>query len=183
MGTTIQRERRLRAFVVRHQVSLYFVGTFAISWTGALAIAAPSLMRGRPLPKMTGLMMFPVMLLGPSLTAIALLRITGGAIALKELFAQMRPIGPRPWYPGLLIPPSLILIVLLSLKTFVSPVYAPNGFFIGIAFGVIAGFLEEIGWTGFAFRVVSTQLSALSAAVSERHRPTVLTFFLISLHS
>ena len=151
--------------MAHHQVSLYFVGTFAISWTGALAIAAPSLMRGQPLPKMIGLMMFPVMLLGPSLTAVALSRITGGAIALKELFAQMRPIRIGRWYAALLIPPTLILIVLLSLKTFVSPVYAPNRFFIGIAFGVIAGLLEEIGWTGFAFRVLSRQRSELSAAV------------------
>src|SRR5262249_9685004 len=66
---------------------------------------------------------------------------------------------------GLLIPSSLILIVLLSLKSFVSPVYAPNRFFVGITFGVLAGFMEEIGWMGFAFRALSAVRSELSAAV------------------
>ena len=134
----IQRERRLRAFVARHQVTLYFAGTFAISWVGALAVATPALLRGERLPKMVGLMMFPIMLLGPSLTGITLTRMIGGRIGLKELFTQMRRIRIGSWYAGLLIPPSLILIALLSLKSFVSPVYAPNRFFIGIVFGVLA---------------------------------------------
>jgi membrane protease YdiL (CAAX protease family) len=69
------------------------------------------------------------------------------------------------WYAGLLIPPGVILLVLLGLAAFVSPVYAPNRFFIGISFGLIAGFLEEIGWTGFAFRTLSTRRSGFSAAV------------------
>jgi hypothetical protein len=58
---------------------------------------------------------------------------------------------PLPWYLGLLIPPVLVLTVLLAMAAFVSPIYAPNLFAIGILFGVPAGFLEEIGWTGFAF--------------------------------
>ena len=164
-GTLTQRERRLRALVAHHQVILYFVGTFAISWSGALVVAAPTLMRGDPLPKMAGLMMFPIMLLGPCLTGIALTRMAGGAIGLKELFTQMRRIHLGRWYAGLLVPPSLILIVLLFLRTWVSEIYAPNKFFIGIAFGVIAGFLEEIGWMGFAFRALSAHRSELSAAV------------------
>jgi membrane protease YdiL (CAAX protease family) len=164
-GIDMPRERRLRALVTHHQVTIYFVATFAISWTGALAVAAPALMRGDPIPKMAGLMMFPIMLLGPCLTGVALTRIAGGASGLKELLTQMRRIRLGCWYAGLLIPPSLILIVLLFLKTCVSSAYAPNKFFIGIAFGVIAGFLEEIGWMGFAFRALSAQRSELSAAV------------------
>lgn len=163
--TLTQRERQLRAFVGRHSVTLYFAATFAISWAGALAVAAPILMRGDPLPKMAGLMMFPIMLLGPCLTGIALTRIVDGAIGLKELWAQMRRIRVGGWYAVLLAPPVLILIALLFLKTFVSDTYAPNKFFIGVAFGVVAGFLEEIGWMGFAFRAMSVQRSELSAAV------------------
>ena len=159
------RERRLRALPARHPVTLYFVATFAISWTGALAVAAPALVRGHPLPKMAGLTMFPVMLLGPSLVGIALTRIVGGSTGTKELLTQMGRIRLGRWYTGLVLPPGLILLALLSLKTLVSPVYTPNRFFIGITFGVIAGFLEEIGWTGFAFPALSAQRSELSAAV------------------
>jgi membrane protease YdiL (CAAX protease family) len=158
-------ERRLQALVTRHPVTFYFLGTFAISWTSAMVVAAPALMRGDRVTKMTGLMMFPIMLLGPCLTGIALTRIAGGANGLKELFARMRRIRLGRWYAGLVIPPSLILIVLLALQACVSSVYMPNRFFIGITFGLIAGFLEEIGWMGFAFPALSERLSELSAAV------------------
>jgi len=164
-NTDIPRERGLRALVTRHPVTIYFVVTFAISWTGALSIAARAFMRGESLPKMTGLMMFPIMLLGPCLAGIALTGILRGANGLKELLTQMRQIRLAWWYAGLLIPPTLILTVLLVLKTCVSPAYSPNHFFIGVAFGVIAGFVEEIGWMGFAFRELSLRHSELAAAI------------------
>lgn len=163
--TFTQKEQRLWLFVARHRVTLYFVGTLAISWTGALAVAAPALLRGNALPKMAGLMMFPIMLLGPCLMGIVLIRVVGGASGLNELFVQMRRIRLGLWYTGLLIPPSLILLVLLFMRMYVSKAYTPNRFFIGIAFGLIAGFLEEIGWMGFAFRALSAQRSEISAAV------------------
>jgi uncharacterized protein len=50
-----------------------------------------------------------------------------------------------------LLSPCLILIVLLFLKTYSSASFAPNFAFTGILYGLPAGFLEEIGWTGFAF--------------------------------
>jgi len=51
----------------------------------------------------------------------------------------------------LLVPPALVLTVLLCLKTFVSPAYAPNHFLPGLGFGILAGSFEEIGWMGYAF--------------------------------
>jgi hypothetical protein len=116
--------------------------------------------------KMVGLIMFPIMLLGPSVTGIGLTRIDPNrwrSDRSEGSLHAMRRIRLGRWYAGLLIPPILILIVLLFLKTCVSEMYAPNKFFIGITFGVIAGFLEEIGWMGFAFSVLSAQSSELSA--------------------
>lgn len=154
-----------RPFIARHQLVVYFVCTFAISWGGALAVAAPEWMRTHSLSKMTGLLMFPVMLLGPAVMGIALTRIIGGTEALKELFAQMRRIRVGRWYAGLLIPPVVILVVLLVLTACVSPAYVPNRFFIGVSFGLAAGFLEEIGWTGFALRTLLARGSGFSATV------------------
>jgi|SRR5581483_1287163 len=154
------------SFVRRHVVLSYFVLTFAISWIGALCVAAPRLMRHAPLPKLTGILMFPAMLLGPSLAGIFLTKIVDGPSGLRDLLSMVcRWRVPARWYAALLIPPSLVLLVLLYLERFVSPVYAPNHFLLGIFFGVPAGILEEIGWTGYAFRKMCSHNNALSASV------------------
>ena len=150
----------------RYPVVTYFALTFLISWTGALAVAAPHLIRHQPLPKMTGILMFPVMLLGPSFAGIVLTRIVDGKSGLQVLFSQMfrARVAPR-WYMALLLPPALVLTVLLFLERFVSPVYAPNRFFMGILFGIPAGFLEEIGWTGYAFPKMRSESNGLAPSI------------------
>ena len=132
-------------------VATYFLLTFAISWTGAFLVALPHLRHER-LASKVGIVMFPVMLLGPSVAGIVLTFISSGGRGLQGIWSRMS-VGRLPirWYCALLIPPLLVLTVLLVLKTFVSPVYAPNRFFWGILFGIPAGFLEELGWTGYAF--------------------------------
>jgi len=154
----------MQGFVRRHPVTVYFAATFAISWIGAVAVAAPSLIHRGSVLKMASLMMFPVMLVGPCATGIAFTWITGRRSALKELYFRMRRIRGVRWYLGLLVPPVVMFSPLLFLKTWISSVYAPNRFLIGTAFGVIAGFLE-VGWTGFAFPTMSSQRPAFSAAV------------------
>jgi membrane protease YdiL (CAAX protease family) len=154
------------AIIRRYSVVTYFALTFLISWTGALAVATPHLIRHQPLPQMTGVLMFPVMLLGPSLAGIVLTRIVDGKSGLRVLFSQMFRawIAPK-WYTALLLPPALVLTVLLFLERFVSPVYAPNRFFMGILFGIPAGFFEEIGWTGYAFPKMRSESNGLAPSI------------------
>ncbi|HZQ20845.1 MAG TPA: CPBP family intramembrane glutamic endopeptidase [Terriglobales bacterium] len=150
----------------RYPVVTYFALTFLISWAGALAVAAPFLIRHQPLPKMTGILMFPIMLLGPSVAGILLTRIVDGKIGLRVLFSQiLRAWVPPGWYVALLIPPVLVLTVLLFLQGFVSPAYAPNRFFMGILFGIPAGFFEEIGWMGYAFPKMRSEKNGLAASI------------------
>ena len=153
-------------FLRRHPALSYFLLTFAVSWFAAFLVAAPNFLRGEPVPKFAGLMMFPAMLLGPSFAGILFTRLIGGSVGLRDLFSRMFRVRiPGRWYAALLIPTAFVLAVLFCFKIFLSPVYSPNRFLIGIAFGVIAGFFEEIGWIGFAFLKLSQTFSPLVAAI------------------
>jgi membrane protease YdiL (CAAX protease family) len=166
MSTLSPATPAYRPWLRRHPVVCYFGLTFLLSWLGAFLVAAPHLLRGQPLPKLTGILMFPAMLVGPSASGILLTRLFDGPAGLRDLFSHMRRFRfPAPWYAALLIPPVFVLGILLLLKTFVSPVYSPNRFWLGLAFGIPAGFFEEIGWTGSALPKMFLKLPPLRAAV------------------
>ena len=157
----------VRTFLSRHPAVTYFVLAYGISWSGAFLLVAPRLFRGESLQKMDGLMMFPLMLLGPFIASLLLTGIMEGRAGLRDLFSRIgsQRTG-RQWYAAaLFIPPCLILIVLLLLSIWVSPDYTPNHFTIGLLFGTGAGFFEEIGWMGYAFPKMRLKLGAVSAPV------------------
>ena len=150
----------------RYPIPSYFLVTFAISWFGAFLVASPYLLHGIPIPKFAGLMMFPAMLLGPSVSGIFLARVVDGPQGLRDLFVRMRRVSFAPkWFAGLAIPPIFVLTTLFLLRTFISPDYSSNRFYIGAAFGVFAGFFEEIGWTGFAFPKLRARFPLFPAAL------------------
>jgi uncharacterized protein len=156
-----------QSFFTRYPIASYFILTFAISWLGALAVAFPHLLHRESLPKLTAILMFPAMLLGPSVAGILLTRFVDGANGWRALFSRMFSLdSSKRWFLVLLLPPILVLAVLLFLSACVSPVYTPNLFFIGILFGVPAGLLEEIGWTGFAFPKMCVNTKPLLASIA-----------------
>jgi membrane protease YdiL (CAAX protease family) len=153
-------------FVDRHPARSYFVLTFLISWICAFAVAAPQLLRREPLPQLTGVLMFPAMLLGPCLSSLALTAIIDGKPGLSDLLARLtRWRIPAIWYAVLTLPPILVLLVLSALRAFLSPAYTPNHFWLGILFGIPAGILEEIGWMGFAFPKLIQRRETFSSAI------------------
>lgn len=149
-----------------HPAVSYFLLTFGLSWLGALILTAPHLFRGEPLPQFTGLMVFPAMLLGPLIAGISMTATLNGRMGLRQLWSRMhRACVPARWYAVLVIPPVLILAVLMLFRATVSAAFAPNFFPVGLSFGIVAGFVEEIGWTGFAFLALTRERNPLAAAV------------------
>ena len=154
-------------FLASHPVATYFVLTYVISWTGAFLLVAPKLLDHQPVPKRVGVLMFPVMLLGPSVASVILTTMLEGAQGLRDLLTRLFSVGfARRWYAPLLVPPAVILVVLWGMRTFVSPVFTPNTFYVGVIFGIVAGFVEEPGWMGFAFPKMRGQVNALATGVS-----------------
>jgi membrane protease YdiL (CAAX protease family) len=153
-------------FAGHRPLTSYFVFAFAISWSAAFAIVAPRLLHGEPISKFSGILMFPAMLLGPVTSGILMTRLLDGPAGIRKLFSSIvrLRVGMR-WYSILLLPPAAVVAVLLILKTFVSPAFAPNHFFLGVVFGIPAGFFEEIGWTGFAFPRMQARFGTLQAGV------------------
>jgi len=148
------------------QIPLYFLLAFAIPWIGSFIDLGPELFQGKPLRLEDMMVTGAVMIITPCLLGIALTGLEGGTDGLKELFSRMGKwkVGFR-WYLAPLIFPILILLVLWLLAVFVSPEFRPTFFKPGIMMGLIAGFLEETGWMGFAYPRMRTKTSALKAAL------------------
>jgi membrane protease YdiL (CAAX protease family) len=156
----------MEALIRRRPLLSYFILTFAVSWLMAFAIAAPHLMRHEPASKITGILMFPVMLIGPSLAGVLLTRVTAGKQGLRDLRARLLNVRVAPrYFLLLLLPPVLVLGVLLVLRASVSSAFEPNRFVLGVLFAIPAGVLEEIGWTGYAYPRLLERFNALAAGV------------------
>jgi membrane protease YdiL (CAAX protease family) len=153
--------------IIKGQATRYFILCFGISWTAAFLLVVPRLWRGEHLQKFDGIMMFPLMLLGPPVACIILTILEKGRTGWRNLLSRMSFKGwtNRPWLCLLLIPPVFIGIVLLAFSKLSGPMYSPDFFPAGFIFGIMAGFLEEIGWMGFAFPALRNKYSFLPASL------------------
>jgi len=144
---------KIRAFIQRYPVGVYFGLVFLLSYGGFVVVDGPKLARGATIQPLDALLLFPVLVVGVGLIGIILTAIVDGRAGLRDLFAHMgRWRVNAGWYAAaLLIPPVLILTVLSGLSKLISPAFAPGFFPLGVVFGLFPAFFEEIGWTGFAF--------------------------------
>lgn len=150
----------ITAFIKRHPVLTYYALVFAISWGGFLLVGGSGILAGTPWqtdPRFQIAVL--AMLAGPPIAGILMTVLVSGKEGLRELFSRLLRgrVGVR-WYAvALLTAPVLQAVVLLALSLF-SADFLPAIFTTGerttllaagIVVGLVGGFVEELGWTGF----------------------------------
>lgn len=153
--------------VHQHPVYSYFIIVFAISWIGSLVVAGPSFLREEDISTTPFLLMLVFMLAGPSITGILLTHVVDGKGGLQDLFQRMQLWKTElKWYGfAVLIPLILILITLYLLSMIISPTFQPGFFVVGIIYGLLAGYFEEVGWMGYAYPKMKQSLGTFKAAI------------------
>lgn len=162
-----------------YPLTAYFILAYLLSWGGVVAIVGPFGFPGEgdDLPRLLPFV-FAAQALGPPLAALILTAAIDGRPGLAALFRRMIAVRVdwRSWVVAAGLVPGLVLLVLLVFSLFDSrylPGLITGGsamggvlplLALGVAGGPIAGFLEEIGWTGFAADRVPGSWSLLQVA-------------------
>jgi len=149
------------SFVKRHALPLYFVLAYAIAWGGILMAVGPGNIPGAGEQIERGFMwVFLAMLAGPSIAGVVMTALADGRVGLHDLAARLRRWRvPLRWYGAALLTAPLLLAVIMTALSLFSPAFRPGILTVSdkagligmsLAGGLLAGFFEEIGWTGFA---------------------------------
>jgi membrane protease YdiL (CAAX protease family) len=159
---------RSMATIRRHPLRAYFVLAYGITWGAILAFLASIGFDLARVGMTEALVIFGFMAAGPSAAGVLLTALLDGRHGLRELggrYVHLRV--PVRWYAlALLTTPLLLLGALVPLSTGVSDDYAPAFLAFGIMAGLLAGALEEIGWTGFATPRLLERFSPLRAGLT-----------------
>ena len=147
----------IKTFIKRHPVLTFYAVVFLISWGGFLIAVGPT----------TGLDVVDIppgailsMVAGPVVAGILLTGLVDGRAGFREFRSRLFRwrVGAR-WYAVALLPAPLVVAAVSFALSLASPVFLPGivraddkvaYLLFNLAVGLTAGFLEEIGWTGFA---------------------------------
>ena len=155
--------------VRRFPLGAYFAVAYGLSLLAAGVIGLPA----RSVSP-SSFVMFPVLVIGVGSAGVALTAATRGREGLADLGRRFRRWRLGRWYLVLLVPPLGILAVVTVFRFLVSPGFGSAlvpfnmtlGFLaFGLAVGLLSGFTEEMGWTGFAYPRLSPRFGALAGAV------------------
>jgi uncharacterized protein len=147
-----------RGWVRRHDLALYFVLAFLLSWLAWPLVALN--------PESSPLLPF-----GPLIAAAVVAALTGG---LRALFGQLGRWRAAPgWYLAAVLVPvgGTALAAVITLAAGGSPAAGatlPDWTQVAAAFGstvLLIGLFEEVGWRGYALPRLQQRVNGLSAAV------------------
>jgi membrane protease YdiL (CAAX protease family) len=151
----------IRDFIKRHALLTYYALVFVISWGGFLLVGGAGFFSGThwqtdPLFQLA----VTAMLAGPPVAGLLLTGLVYGRAGFRDLLSRLVKwrVGVR-WYAIALLTAPFLMTVILFALSLTSPVFLPSVFtavdktsliLTGITVGLIGGFVEELGWTGFA---------------------------------
>ena len=149
--------------VRRRPVLSFYALAFAVSWAGILLVIGGP--RGFPgTPEHVQRLFLPVMLAwlaGPSVAGVVMTGVVDGRAGYRDLLARMTRwrVGAR-WYAAALLTAPLVYLAASLALALTSSAFLPGILtasdtaallLMGLAYGLLGGgFLEELGWTGFA---------------------------------
>jgi membrane protease YdiL (CAAX protease family) len=147
----------VKDLIKRHPLTIYFTLTFAISWGAILILAGPE---GIPATADQLVVLGIAMLLGPSVAGILLTGLASGRVGFRELVSRLlRWRVNAHWYAVALLTAPLSTAATLLVLSLFSPEFTPSILtsddkaaliLMAIVGGLMVGFFEELGWTGFA---------------------------------
>ncbi|WP_074406100.1 CPBP family intramembrane glutamic endopeptidase [Aquimarina megaterium] len=155
---------------------IYFALTFLISWTGLVFIMGIDGFTGKKeVPDSQIPLLFLAMCAGPFIAGLLVNYFENGKASFKQLKTRMGKwkVGTR-WYVIALFSAPLLFgltyILLSSFSSKFSPILLSTDdllFLIlgGILGGIVAGFFEEIGWTGFAVPKLRARFNILTTGL------------------
>lgn len=162
-----------RNLFVKYPVVTYYFVTFLISWGGLVFILGGTAQITSGPSSTPFLPLYLVTIAGPFMAGVLLTGIYNGKKGYRELFSRLfKWRVPLRWYTvALLIAPLTVFATLFALSL-ISPVFMPGIFSSGnnpaasmfglpssdkitlllfvLMLGFFNGFVEELGWTGFA---------------------------------
>ena len=179
----------MKNLVLKYPVATYYIITFIISWGGlTLLIGGPGRISSQP-TKAPFLSMYLITVAGPIISGVLLTGLYHGKKGYRDLLSRLfKWRVPVRWYViALLIAPLTVFASLFTLFLF-SPVFMPGILDYGInpvasAFGLSGhdkitlvlfvfmlglfnGFVEELGWTGFATPMLKLNQNLIEAGIA-----------------
>lgn len=140
-----------KRFIQDYPLEAFFLVAFAIAWLGSFLMGGLRFFRGEDIEFLDIIIMGLTQLVAPILSGVLISFIVDGKSGIDDMFRRMKIWRLGKWCLIVLIFPVLILIVSLLLSATISSEFSPV-FLIGmIMMGILSGFIEEVGWMGFAF--------------------------------
>jgi membrane protease YdiL (CAAX protease family) len=157
-------------------ILIYFLLAFLLSWGAVVLLAGPARFPIDPAESSEVLpLLYVSMLLGPSLAGLFLTGWVDGRAGFRRFWARLSRwrVSWR-WYAlALLLAPVLALLILGMLSVFsgqftpglLDPGQAGELLVAGLSAGIMVGFFEELGWSGFVIPRLRQRYSIMATGL------------------